>query len=207
MLDYGEPVPLDLEDARGRALQQLFSHDLRRLSDDEVHTEREHCLRELGFATLPELGDTMIPAACWQAIYAERVAWLDEEVARRWRVATFYKSADTGFTPEYVEDVKRRIHLAEYIASHYPGTKLKRYGGGAGWLGRCPFHDDTHPSLGVWEQPAWHWFCFVCLTGGDVFNLLLKDGATGFKQAVLQAADDAGIARPKPVTKQSLGPI
>ena len=36
---------------------------------------------------------------------------------------------------------------------------------------RCPFHDDAHPSLHVYADPARGWFCFGCRRGGSVYDL------------------------------------
>ncbi len=36
---------------------------------------------------------------------------------------------------------------------------------------RCPFHDDSEPSLHVYPQPERGWFCFGCRRGGSVYDL------------------------------------
>lgn len=196
---------MQLDEARALALQSLWLQDLRHLTDDELEVEREYCERERAAAERAaaerapaELGDSMIPPECWRTLYAERTGWLQTERTRRAHLAALYRRADTGFTAEYVADVKAKLHLAEYIVAHHAGTKLRIYGGGRGFTGLCPWHADQHPSLGVWREPEWHWFCFVCLEGGDIFTWLLKAGAAGFKEAVLAAADAAGLPRPTP---------
>ncbi len=35
---------------------------------------------------------------------------------------------------------------------------------------RCPFHDDTTPSLHVYEEPSRGWYCFGCRRGGSVYD-------------------------------------
>lgn len=35
----------------------------------------------------------------------------------------------------------------------------------------CPFHEDSTPSLHVYEKPAEGWFCFGCRRGGSVYDL------------------------------------
>lgn len=190
---------MSLDEARGMALQSLWRKDLRHLADDVLAVEREHCSRRLAEAChAPDIfGDTMIPLECWQAIYGERIAWLDMETMRREKLRGLYERSETGFTREYVDNVLAHIHLAEFIAERHPTTRLKGYGGGSGWLGFCPWHDDQHKSLGVWDRPEWHWFCFTCLEGGDVLNWLLKSDAQGFREAVKKAAEHAGIAPPR----------
>ena len=34
----------------------------------------------------------------------------------------------------------------------------------------CPFHEDSTPSLHVYETPADGWFCFGCRRGGSIFD-------------------------------------
>ena len=35
---------------------------------------------------------------------------------------------------------------------------------------RCPFHDDTSPSLHVYDEPARGWFCYGCGRGGSIYD-------------------------------------
>ena len=181
------------------ALQALWQRELRHMPDEELQTEREYCARELAYADAGDvMGHGTIPAECWREIYGERIAWIDAEVGKRQRIAGLYRKADTGFTGEYVEHVKRAVDLADFITERHPDTRLKWYGGHSGLLGFCPWHrDEHHKSLGVWPKPEWHWFCWACLEGGDVFNWLLKQDATGFRDAVRIAAAHTGIAPPE----------
>lgn len=190
-----------LEEARDLTLHDSWRADLKRLSDQELAVEREYISRLLAEAELDpsSWGDSIVPIECWRLLYAERIAWLDSEVGKRQRIQGMYRQANTGFTGEYVENVKRGVDLAEFIVWQYPDTKLKWYGGRTGLLGFCPWHyDRSHKSLGVWPKPEWHWFCWVCLEGGDVYNWLLKRDAQGFRQAVLIAAGYAGASPPAP---------
>lgn len=41
----------------------------------------------------------------------------------------------------------------------------------------CPFHDDSDPSLDIWQDDSgWRWGCFPCSIGGDVLDLVDKLG-------------------------------
>jgi len=42
----------------------------------------------------------------------------------------------------------------------------------------CPFHNDTHPSMGLWddEQGVWRCKCLACGAGGDVYDVLKLAG-------------------------------
>lgn len=35
---------------------------------------------------------------------------------------------------------------------------------------RCPFHDDSTPSLHVYDDPARGWYCFGCRRGGSIYD-------------------------------------
>ncbi|WP_020375105.1 CHC2 zinc finger domain-containing protein [Sulfobacillus thermosulfidooxidans] len=62
------------------------------------------------------------------------------------------------------QDIKARVDLVALIGSR---VALKRQG--ARWIGRCPFHDDHHPSFDV--SPAHHvWRCWSCGVGGDAVD-------------------------------------
>ncbi len=62
----------------------------------------------------------------------------------------------------------QRVHsdvdLVTLISQRVP---LKNQG--SRWLGRCPFHEDRHPSLDVSPQHH-HWRCWVCGIGGDAVD-------------------------------------
>jgi hypothetical protein len=65
---------------------------------------------------------------------------------------------------------------------------LERYGvehrrRGSSLVARCPFHDDTRPSLQVNEQKGL-WRCFVCDIGGDGIAFVMRLKAVGFADAI-----------------------
>ena len=69
-------------------------------------------------------------------------------------------------------DVKERIRdavdIVELVGHYIP---LRR--AGRNYVGRCPWHDDTKPSLTV--NPDRQTFkCWVCDIGGDVFAFVMK---------------------------------
>ncbi len=65
-----------------------------------------------------------------------------------------------------IEDAIRKIDIVKEISSY---IELKR--SGSNYLGRCPFHDDSTPSLSVSEQKQ-IWKCFGCGKGGDVVKFV-----------------------------------
>jgi hypothetical protein len=58
---------------------------------------------------------------------------------------------------------------------------------------RCPFHDDSRPSLRV--NPAKQtWYCDPCDCGGDIFDFVRAHQHLDFKSALKFLADRAGVA-------------
>ena len=62
------------------------------------------------------------------------------------------------------ERVKQAVDIVELVGSH---LSLRRQG--RNYVGLCPWHDDSRPSLQV--NPERQSFkCWVCDIGGDVFS-------------------------------------
>lgn len=66
------------------------------------------------------------------------------------------------------------------------------YNGGNQGLAKCPFHDDTNPSLSVdFKEGVWH--CFGCDKSGDVFSFIQELEKLSFNEAVEKLAEEVGI--------------
>jgi hypothetical protein len=78
-----------------------------------------------------------------------------------------------------VEVIKARNDIVTIIEGY---TKLRK--AGKNFTGRCPIHDDKHPSLTVYpDKQTWH--CFgACSTGGDVISFIQAVEHTDFLGAV-----------------------
>lgn len=127
----------------------------------------------------------------------ERLKIVRQEIDRREALASHSggQRAKGRFTAEFLEDLKRRIPLEQYIVQNHSDTHLKFSGGG--FVGHCPFHDDSSPSLHVWTTPDPHWFCFGCAQGGDIFSWLeTEDASRSFVDCVEIAASLAQVAIP-----------
>ncbi|MCC6190628.1 MAG: hypothetical protein IT318_16485 [Anaerolineales bacterium] len=68
-----------------------------------------------------------------------------------------------------VEEIKARHSLQEAAARYIPDLRHS----GSNLVGRCPFHDDRHPSFAV-HLPTQTWTCYAasCGLGGDVIDLV-----------------------------------
>lgn len=82
---------------------------------------------------------------------------------------------------ERIEAIKRDIDLAAFIESR--GIMLKK--NGKGYVGLCPFHEDSNPSLSVNTQKNL-WQCFGCGTGGDIIRFVELMDKVSFPIAVKQ---------------------
>jgi hypothetical protein len=60
--------------------------------------------------------------------------------------------------------IKERIDIVDYISRH---SEIKKRG--RAYLASCPGHDDKHPSLHIYPDSR-SWYCYVCMTGGDIFD-------------------------------------
>jgi DNA primase len=83
--------------------------------------------------------------------------------------------------------IKAAIDIASLIGEYLPlqrsGTKFKAL---------CPFHDDHNPSLEI--NPDRQTFkCWVCGTGGDIFDFTKLYERVEFPEAIRLLADRAGV--------------
>lgn len=74
-----------------------------------------------------------------------------------------------------------------------PADAAERYGLTVGRNGmvRCPFHDDHHPSLKLYDD---HFYCFACAAHGDVIDLTAKLLGISAPEAIRRFEEDFGLA-------------
>ena len=98
------------------------------------------------------------------------------------------------------ERVKQAVDIVDLVGSH---IQLRRQG--RNYVGLCPWHDDSRPSLQV--NPERQSFkCWVCDIGGDVFTFVMKIEGVEFREALAMLADRAGIPIEKPRRPRVAGP-
>jgi DNA primase len=78
-----------------------------------------------------------------------------------------------------VDLVKQRNPIEQVIAAH--GVKLQQRG--KRFVGCCPFHEETRPSLVVYPATK-SFFCFGCRAAGDVIDFLRRKEGVGFREAL-----------------------
>ncbi len=98
------------------------------------------------------------------------------------------------------ERVKQAVDIVDLVGSH---IQLRRQG--RNYVGLCPWHDDSRPSLQV--NPERQSFkCWVCDIGGDVFSFVMKIEGVEFREALEMLAERAGITIQQP-RKPSATPV
>lgn len=96
------------------------------------------------------------------------------------------------------ERIKQAIDIVDLVGSH---IQLRRQG--RNYVGLCPWHDDSKPSLQV--NPERQSFkCWVCDIGGDVFSFVMKMEGVEFREALEMLAERSGIELDKPKRDMSL---
>jgi len=63
---------------------------------------------------------------------------------------------------------------------------------GRDWVGRCPFHDDSKPSMRVVPEKQIYW-CFPCGSGGSAFDWMMNFHKLDFIEALKALAERAGV--------------
>src|SRR5881227_1606824 len=85
------------------------------------------------------------------------------------------------------EQVRQAVDIVDLVGSY---VQLRRQG--RNYVGVCPWHDDSRPSLTV--NPERQSFkCWVCDYGGDVFSFVMRTENLEFREALELLAERAGI--------------
>ncbi len=86
-----------------------------------------------------------------------------------------------------IGEIKRRLSILNLVETY---LSLKR--SGKSYIGLCPFHDDSNPSLHVSEEKG-VFHCFACGAGGDIFGFMMRYNNLTFPEAVKELARRADI--------------
>ncbi|MDE0159358.1 MAG: DNA primase [Candidatus Dadabacteria bacterium] len=91
-----------------------------------------------------------------------------------------------------IADIKAKLSIVDVIQGF---VSLKK--SGKNHIGLCPFHDDNNPSMHVNDEKGF-FHCFSCGAGGDVFGFLMRYSNIGFREALKELAQKAGVRLPAP---------
>jgi len=86
-----------------------------------------------------------------------------------------------------VKEIKGRLSIINLVESY---TSVKKTG--KGYVGLCPFHDDSHPSMHVDEEKGL-FHCFSCGAGGDIFGFYMRYNNLTFPEAFSELAKKADV--------------
>ncbi|MEI8250026.1 MAG: DNA primase [Synechococcus sp. ELA057] len=84
--------------------------------------------------------------------------------------------------PRTIEAVKERADIVDVVGDH---VVLKKKG--REFVGICPFHDDSKPSMTVSPAKQFY-YCFSCGAGGNAIKFLMELQRTSFSDVVLELA-------------------
>ncbi|MEO8494950.1 MAG: DNA primase [Planctomycetota bacterium] len=92
-----------------------------------------------------------------------------------------------GLNDDAKERIRQAVDIVDLVGTYMP---LRRQG--ANFVGLCPWHDDSKPSLQV-NQARQSWKCWVCNDGGDIFSFVMRKEGIDFREALEMLADRAGV--------------
>ena len=84
--------------------------------------------------------------------------------------------------PRTIQEVKEKADIVDVISEH---IVLKKKG--KEFVGICPFHDDTKPSMTVSPSKQFY-YCFSCGAGGNAIKFLMEFQRQSFSDVVLELA-------------------
>jgi DNA primase len=112
-----------------------------------------------------------------------------------------------SFPAEFLEEIRTQIRVSEVV-----GKRLRLVRKGREFLGICPFHNDTKPSMAVVDEKNFY-HCFACGAHGDIITFTMEIEGLSFPEAVEKLAGMAGLevprqtpeAREREVVRKTLG--
>jgi DNA primase len=99
----------------------------------------------------------------------------------------------------FIDDLLARVDLHDLLGRYITLKKT-----GSRYMGVCPFHGDSNPSLSVTPDKGF-WYCFGCQAGGDAISFIRKQENLDFVEAVRFIAGLYGIAVPEGVSDPHAG--
>jgi DNA primase len=89
-----------------------------------------------------------------------------------------------------IQEIKDRLDVATVVGRY---VQLKK--SGTNFKGLCPFHHEKSGSFMVSSQKQ-IWHCFGCGEGGDVIGFIKRYENIEFREALVMAAEMAGVELP-----------
>ena len=93
----------------------------------------------------------------------------------------------TSSYEEVVSLIKDRLDIVDVVSDY---VTLKK--SGANYWGKCPFHNDTKPSMSV-SPTKGIYKCFSCGAGGDALHFLVKIQNREYRDVIRELAKEYNI--------------
>ena len=100
-----------------------------------------------------------------------------------------------AFAPDFLDEIRQRVGLAEVI-----GRRVKLQKRGREHSGLCPFHSEKTPSFTINGDKGFY-HCFGCGAHGDVIGFVMRAEGLSFPEAVEKLAGEAGLQVPRGSTE------
>ena len=95
------------------------------------------------------------------------------------------------FDDSLINDVLKHADIVKVVSAYLPVIRK-----GKDYLAKCPFHDDTNPSMHI--SPELQIFkCFVCGTSGNAIGFVRKYEKLSFREAVKKVAEICDYQDPR----------
>ncbi len=91
---------------------------------------------------------------------------------------------------EFIDDLLARTDIVDLI-----GSRVQLRKAGKDYQARCPFHDERSPSFTVSREKQFY-HCFGCGAHGTAIGFLMEHDRLGFREAVEELAQKAGLDVP-----------
>lgn len=90
-------------------------------------------------------------------------------------------------TPDQIQAIKDRIDFLDLVRRY---VNLRQ--AGERWMGVCPFHQESKPSLSVHPERGL-FYCFGCQASGDVIDFYSRINGLDFMESVQELAREARV--------------
>jgi len=162
-------------------------------TDEELHIARDNARWRLVWYGHDD-DDPFVLEASQLNCLAEIVA-IDRELHWRSTRGLSRGRVQTGWPPEFVDNLKSRVRLEDEV-----GRVTILFKRGSTYTARCPFHNggqERTPSLVIWpDKQRWKCFSIACGLGGDIITFVQAYQRGDFRQTMEYLADRAGVALP-----------
>jgi DNA primase len=95
-----------------------------------------------------------------------------------------------SFPAEFLDEIRSQVRVSEVV-----GKRIKLIKRGREFLGICPFHNDTKPSLAVVDDKNFY-HCFACGAHGDIIKFTMEIEGLNFPETIEKLAALAALEVP-----------